>query len=74
VDPTAVFCEVRTPAGVETTYTYGVDAGLVKDSVGNYHLNVSATARGTWPYRWYSTGTGQAAGESWFFVRESDFD
>jgi hypothetical protein len=67
-DPTVVKASVRTPAGVVTTYTYGVDAGLVKDSTGNYHLDVSAAEIGWYYYRWFSTGTGQAADEGWFEV------
>lgn len=76
VDPVAVFCSYRSPATptVTTTLTYGVDAALVKDSAGHYHANISATAVGTWHYRWYSTGTGQAADEGWFVVEESEFD
>lgn len=62
-DPTVVKCQVQTPAGVETTYTYPTDAAVVKDSTGNYHLDVSANASGTWWYRWYATGTGQCGGQ-----------
>ena len=71
MDPAVVKCQVKTPAGVKTSYTYGVDAAMVRDSVGVYHLDVSITASGHWWYRWYSTGAGQAAAETEFRVSRS---
>jgi hypothetical protein len=73
VDPTGIAFKVKTPAGVTTTYTYGTDAALVRDSTGNYHVDVSMTAAGLWPYRWASTGTGQAAAEGQLLVEASRF-
>ena len=73
VDPTAVLCKVRKPDGTITTLTYGVDGALVKAAVGSYYTDVNATEAGIWAYRFYSTGTGQAAGETSFRVRESSF-
>ena len=72
-DPAAVFCAFETPAGVETTYQYSVDVEVVKDSVGNYHLDVDADTTGVWYYRWYSTGAGQAADETHFSVLDTVF-
>lgn len=73
VDPTAVFCKVRSPDGTITTYTFGADAALVRAAVGSFYLDVEATAAGIWYYRFYSTGTGQAAGETMFKVKVSGF-
>ena len=42
-DPATVICQIKTPAGTETTYTYGDDDELVRDSAGKYHLWVDAT-------------------------------
>lgn len=72
-DPSAVCFAVKTPSGTETTYTYGTDAALVKSAVGIYYVDVSITEAGTWHYRFYATGTGQAAGEESFKVRDSFF-
>lgn len=72
-DPTAVLAQVRNPAGTTTTYTYGTDAELVKVSTGNYYVDVNANQVGTWHYRFYSTGTGQAADEGSFKVKDSNF-
>lgn len=73
IDPTAVTAKVKSPAGLTTTLVYGVDAGLIKDSVGNYHVDVSATEAGTYVYRFAATGTAQSASESFFRVRASAF-
>ena len=73
LDPTVVKCQVQTPAGTATTYTYGTDAALVKDSTGAYHLDIDAATSGEWCYRWYSTGTGQAAAEGRFSVTAGEF-
>ena len=73
-DPANVSFSYKTPLGVETTYVYGTDSELVKDSTGNYHANVNANAVGQWYYRFFSTGTGQAAAEGGFAVKRSQFD
>lgn len=72
-DPTAVFFKFKTPGGTITLYTYGVEAELVKDSAGNYHIDIDASEVGTWAYRFYSIGDGKAAGEKLFFVRRTRF-
>lgn len=72
-DPSAVFGKVKTPSGVETIYTYGVDAALVKQATGIYYMDVSCTESGTWHYKIYATGTGQAADENSFLVKDSFF-
>lgn len=74
LDPTDVFFSVKNPAGTITTYEYGVDVALVKDSTGNYHVDVDANATGIWYYRFYSTGTGQTAAEGLFTVPVTNFD
>jgi hypothetical protein len=73
IDPTAVLFKVKDPSGNITSYTYVTDAELVKDSTGNYHVDVDADEVGKWYYRFYSTGTGQAAGDSDFTILETQF-
>jgi hypothetical protein len=73
-DPTALTFAFTDPSANTTTYTYGVDAELVKSAVGIYCVDVSIDEHGTWRYRFASTGTGQAAAESYFLVRDSRFD
>ena len=72
-DPTTVQAKIRTPSGTITAYIYGTDAQLIRDSIGNYHVDISATAAGVWSYRFIGTGTGQAANETEFYVQASDF-
>jgi hypothetical protein len=73
LDPAAVFCQVKNPAGTITLYTFGTDAALVKDAVGKYHVDINANAVGVWAYRFYSTGNGQTAVEDKFTVKSSNF-
>ena len=72
-DPGTIVFKVKDPSGNITTYTYGSDAQLVKDSTGNYHVDVTIDEEGTWFYRFTGTGTVVAAGESFFYARESHF-
>lgn len=73
IDPAAVFFQAKDPNGTLTEYTYGTDVELVRDSLGNYHADVAAAAAGTWHYRFYSTGSGQAAETGSFTVERSEF-
>jgi hypothetical protein len=73
INPTAVSFKYKDPSGNITTLVYGTDVALVKDSTGNYHVDVDADQSGIWYYRFSSTGTGQAADEETFTVRESQF-
>ena len=60
-DPTSVFFEYKKPNGSTTILQYGVNAALVNDGVGIYHVDISADIPGIYYYRMYSTGVGQAA-------------
>jgi len=73
VDPTVVKFDYYPPATTVTTLIYGTDGALVRDGPGIYHVDVSASATGLLNYRFYSTGTGQAAAEGKFQVNESVF-
>jgi hypothetical protein len=73
LDPTVVICQVKSPAGTTTSYTYGVGETIMRESMGHYHIDLSASIAGTWHYRWYSTGTGQAADEGYFTVARGEF-
>jgi hypothetical protein len=69
VDPDNVFFSFAAPgAAAPTTYKFGVDAQLVKDSVGNYHVDLNANVPGPWEFRWFSTGNGQGADDDGFQV------
>lgn len=55
VDPLTITLKVMDPSLNVTTYTYGVDAGFTKDSVGDYYMRVELDEGGTW--KWTYTGT-----------------
>jgi hypothetical protein len=70
-DPTTVtFAFLAPSASSATEYVYGTDAEVVKESTGVYYVNLGVTEAGTWRWRFYSTGTGKSAGESYFYARE----
>ncbi len=70
VDPAVVKFSYKPVAlGTATTLTYGTDAALVKDSTGNYHVNLDTTSYGgQWQWRFFSTGTSQSAVAGSFYV------
>lgn len=67
-DPSTVSLKVTRPDGTQASYSYA-GSTVTKDSTGNYHVDIAITMRGTYRYRWFSTGAGAAAEESWFQVR-----
>lgn len=73
VDPTTITFHWQTPAGVEANYVYSTDAELVKDSTGNYHVDLTIDDDGVWYHRFESTGTNIAAAERYFIIRQSEF-
>lgn len=72
-DPTGVTFKVRNPAGTLTTYVYGTDAELVRDSTGNYHVDYTVNASGEWHSRWEGSGAVVTAEESQLLVAPSGF-
>jgi len=68
-DPTVLTFSFKTPAGTTTTYTYGTDAALVRDSAGAFHVDVPVDAEGVWHYRFAGTGAATAAEERRFYTR-----
>ena len=62
VDPTTVTFKLESPAGVVSTYVYGTDAELQKDSVGHYHIDSAVNLPSDWFWRF--SGTTAAASAS----------
>ena len=71
VDPTSVQAVVRSPSGIETTYTW--PATITRTSIGVFYLTVDITASGTWRGRFVSTGSGKAVEFFSFVVNENEF-
>ena len=64
-DPASVVFKIRTPAGVVTTLTYGVDAAVVKSATGVYYVDRTLDAKGIWWLQYKGSGASgiQATGE-----------
>lgn len=72
-DPSSLSCEVQSPSGTKTTYTYP-SANLVKLSTGNYRCLVDCTEAGTWKAIWSSPGpTAKGADYVYFDVTVQPF-
>src|SRR5688572_3402454 len=76
-DPTAVYLLIKTPqpnGGEYFQYVYNSgDNVIVRVNTGMFYANFTPTVAGKFEYRWESTGTAQAAGESSFSVDSSVF-
>lgn len=73
IDPDAVLLVVMQPGQTKeeaTTYTYGVDAQIVRDQLGEYHADIQFPVSGMAYYRWFSTGDGEASYEQVIEVRQ----
>ena len=68
-NPTTVTAKIKDPSGNVTTYVYGTDAALVRDSTGVYHVDVVTDKKRQWHFRFEGTGTCTAVEESAFGVR-----
>lgn len=57
-DPAGVNLRFRPPRQHRTTWIYGVDAAIVKDSTGVYHADLDTTpvVPGVWRYHWEGNG------------------
>jgi len=62
-DPPKLYFYYKDPAGgpaalqkghIATPYSYGIDADLVHDSVGHYHIDLPVSIAGEWHYKWQS--------------------
>jgi hypothetical protein len=74
VDPATLTFKLMSPDGVETTYVYGTDAEITKQSVGDYTARITPDKAGRWHYRWITTGSGTVlASEGDFLVQRSVF-
>ncbi len=71
-DPTTIIFKIREPDGVLTTFTFGVDAELVKVATGSYHLDFAITKTGRHAWRFEGTGSLQAAEGAEFFARRTE--
>ncbi len=71
IDPSNVYAQTITPAGVHTDYTYPTT--ISRSSSGIYCLDVSIDQIGQWYYRVHASGVGQSAAEGSFTVKRGRF-
>jgi len=72
-DPAEMYFRIRSPAGVETTYEYLVDAELVRESLGTFSSAVTFDDDGSWWLRAKADGDIIDALEVEVRVRKSAF-
>lgn len=71
LDPDTVRFKVKPPSGEVVVYEYETDEELVRDSAGNYHVDVTLDERGLWLHEWEGVGHGVEYGE--LMVEGRDF-
>jgi hypothetical protein len=67
-DPTALALLIQTPGGVVDRHT----SDIVKESTGKYHYDLPLVVKGSYRFRWESTGANQGATEDAFFCFSRD--
>jgi hypothetical protein len=68
-DPTTVTLKWRVFSDDDlTTWVYGTDSQVVKDSTGLYHADIPVTKAGRHYFRWEGDGTVTAAEEGSFLA------
>ena len=70
-DPGGVVLRVKSGSAAITAYTYGADATIVRDSLGNYHADLVLASPGQWAYRWELSAPNTGAAEGLFLVQKS---
>jgi hypothetical protein len=72
-DPNTVVFKMKEPNNTVTTYTFGVNAQMVKESTGNYHVDWLVGASGFHVYNYRGNGVANAAEEASFMAVPSQF-
>lgn len=70
-DPTAVTFAMTEPDGSVVQYDYLTNAELVKDSVGNYHVDYLLSKSGRHTFKFTGTGAVNSAESADLYVRAS---
>jgi hypothetical protein len=71
-DPSTIVFQVKAPNGAIQSWTYGA-SGMVRDSTGAYHYDLTPTAAGAWKVKWVASGTVVAVDEASFQVTATTF-
>jgi hypothetical protein len=68
VDPSVVTFNLREPDATFTAFVFGVDAELIRDGIGLYHVDWTTAKVGSHCWGLAGTGTAQAISEGEFEV------
>ena len=69
VDPTTVTCKSMPLGGVVSSFVNGTATEVVKDSTGDYHIDIALTVAGQHKLRWIGSGTNAAVVQEVVLVR-----
>lgn len=72
VDPSTVTLLVLDPFSNSTEYVYG-SSGIVKDSNGKYHYDLSLTVTGYYYYQWEGSGNVEVSAFGQLICNKSPF-
>ena len=73
VDPSSVMLKIREPNAVILQQSYPTNDTIIKDSVGNYHMDYLISKDGLHNYKWVGSGTVNASEKDSFFVKPDTF-
>lgn len=71
VDPESLAYYMLEPDGTLTTYVYGSDPQIARESMGEYHVDWPTEQAGRHRYRWDGDGVNAGADEESFRVQRS---
>ena len=73
-DPATVkFAYQAAALATTTTLIYLTDSALVKRTTGTFYVDIdTGETAGEYDWRWFATGTGQAAEQGTFYVRSTE--
>jgi hypothetical protein len=63
-DPTTLTFKYKPPTGAIVSKVYGVDTEVVRDSTGNFHIDLTLSQEGSYSMRWEATGAVVGADET----------
>ena len=72
-DPNTITVKYKPPGQSVVTKVYGTDIEVVRDSAGNFHIDLLVSLAGEWQYRWEGTGTVTAAAQNSFTATAAFF-
>lgn len=67
-DPDVIKFDYRDSEGEFTALVYNINPSFIRDSAGNYHVDIAVDKAGTWKWYFYSSGNGKAAAKGCFTV------